>query len=353
MRSRDGLTYRGVNYDTGTDYRPLSTGTLSRRHWNTRLMRSEIRAIKRELHCNSLGVHGTDIDRLVETSTTALDEGLHLWLQPRLFDHPQHEILDHLAETARRAERLRKEYGRINLNVGVEFSIFAPGMIPGDNFLERAESLQQPELAPALYDKLNTFLGQTLSVARSYFNGAITYSSGPWEDVDWSDFDLIGLDYYYPPSFDRAAHVANLRRFRGWNKPIAIVEFGMTTSGASPFIVDWSQSIPQITGPPPANDEQAQADHLIQLLDIFEAENLHAALVFEFIETEYPYSPYPRFDLDRASYGIAKVMRRDYEDPVSPYRWHPKPAFHALARHNGAHGRAGPQSSAAVRRPYG
>jgi hypothetical protein len=51
------LTHRGVNYDVGTNYDP--GGTLTRPVWDLDLVRQEIRAIRDELHCTSLGIYGT------------------------------------------------------------------------------------------------------------------------------------------------------------------------------------------------------------------------------------------------------------------------------------------------------
>jgi hypothetical protein len=57
--------------------------------------------------------------------------GLHVWIQPRLYNGSQAEVLAHLGRTARAAERLRRKYSRVSLNVGVESIIFTPGMVPG------------------------------------------------------------------------------------------------------------------------------------------------------------------------------------------------------------------------------
>ncbi|WP_405889563.1 hypothetical protein OG427_03290 [Streptomyces sp. NBC_00133] len=54
------------------------------------------------------------------------------------------------------------------------------------------------------------------------------------------------------------------------------------------------------------------------------------------ISTDLPHSPIAGFDLDMASYGLVKVIRRDHTDPASAYRWEPKRSIHAVARHNRA-----------------
>ncbi|MGW4801759.1 hypothetical protein ACWEPC_56025 [Nonomuraea sp. NPDC004297] len=129
------LTHKGVNYDVGTNHLP--GGALSRGAWRPDLMRQEIRAIRDDLHADSVAVHGNDLDRLVQTATAALEDGLHVWLQPRLVDAGPCETLDHLARAAEALELLRKEYGEIDLNVGCELSVFSAGVIPGASHRSR------------------------------------------------------------------------------------------------------------------------------------------------------------------------------------------------------------------------
>ncbi|MBP2406954.1 hypothetical protein JO379_006423 [Streptomyces syringium] len=100
-----GLTHRGVCYEVGAGETP-QTG------WSAARMREDLRVIKDELHAGSITVFGDGIDRLAATSREAAERGLHIWLQPRLGDRPEREILDHLAETGRHAERLRRQGAR-------------------------------------------------------------------------------------------------------------------------------------------------------------------------------------------------------------------------------------------------
>src|SRR4030088_2263830 len=95
------LTYRGVVYDTGTQ---ALGEPLARKVWSTERMKGEITAIASGLHANSVSVIGTDIHRLADTATAALERGLHVWIQPRLYDGSQAEVLAHLGRTARAAD---------------------------------------------------------------------------------------------------------------------------------------------------------------------------------------------------------------------------------------------------------
>jgi hypothetical protein len=107
--------------------------------------------------------------------------------------------------------------------------------------------------------------------------------------VDWTGFDLVGLNYYRT-SFNDADYAKNLRDFQRHGKPIVIVEFGCCAfEGAAEMgpaggtIVDWTANPPEIAGPY-RRDDQVQADYLSQQLDVFEAKGVHGAYVFEFIE---------------------------------------------------------------------
>ncbi len=83
--------------------------------------------------------------------------------------------------------------------------------------------------------------------------------------------------------------------------------------------------------------ERTQADHLTNMLSIFESEGLYSASWYSFISPDVPHAPSdPIHDLDTASFGLVKVIRERHNDPASPYRWEPKKSFHALARHNAA-----------------
>lgn len=95
-------------------------------------------------------------------------------------------------------------------------------------------------------------------------------------------------------------------------------------------VIAYPELVPNVPRPV-ARDERVQADHLIDMIDAFEAAGVHAASVYAFIQPDAPHSPDLRQDHDMASYGIVKVIRERFDDPASPYRWEPKAAFHALA----------------------
>lgn len=328
----------GVTYDTGVLHFPDTP--LSRARWSRTLMEQELDAIRHRLRCPSITVFGTDIDRQTATARAALERGMTVYLQPRLYDHPQRDVLDHLAESARRAERLRENGGKVVFAAGCEHILFTPGIVPGANFVERIENLGRlaPEEWPGIRQRLNEFLGAAADVSRTAFNGPVTYGGAHFEPVDWSIFDIVGLDYYPYFSTD-AEYRADLAQYRRWNKPITIMEFGCCTYPGAPErggsgydIVDYTQE-PPVIQPGYPRDERVQAEHIARMLRIFAAEGLPAH-IYTFIAPEAPHSPIRERDLDIASFSLVKVIRERYDDPFSRYRWEPKKAFHALTRHN-------------------
>lgn len=159
--------------------------------------------------------------------------------------------------------------------------------------------------------------------------------------MDWTLFDFVGLDYYASHA-DPAAYRRGLRAYRRWGKPIVICEFGCCAyegadrdPGMGWAIVDHTKPIPELIGNA-VRSERTQAEYLARSLRVFESEGLHAAYVHSFISPDDPHSPEPRYDLDMASYSLVKVVREDFTDPSSGYRWQPKQAFTTVARHYAA-----------------
>jgi hypothetical protein len=333
--ARRGLTYRGVVYEVGEA-------------WDVHRMRRDMRAIRHELHANSVKVTGFGVDRLTAAAAEAAERGLHVWLEPTLGDRPASEILEHLAETGRFAERLRRQGAGVHLSVGCEFVLFVPGIVPGETILERIENLLSGNFDPEqMVLRLHRFTARAAAVGRSVFRGPLTYAAADDEDVDWDLFDIVGLDYY--GYFDRRAdYVRDIRRHKRPGKPLAIMEFGSCTFEGAPQqggmgwnVVDYTKEPPEIRGDL-VRSERTQANYLGSVLDAFESMNLYSALAFTFVSPEAEHHPEPRYDLDMASYAIVKPIRERPGDPESDWHWEPKEAFHTLARAYRKHAPSGP-----------
>lgn len=329
------LTLKGINYDTGTAY---GEGYSSRQDWHPDLMQQEIRVIRTDLHCNTISIYGSDIDRMICAAETALDCGLYVWLQPRLINSSPQQMLAHLSQLAQEAEKLRQQHEHVTLNIGCELSIFMGGLIPGDHFLKRIQWLKRMwwlwMLLPRFNHKLNAHLNEACTIARKHFQGQISYAAGIWETVDWQSFDYIGLNYYREAT-NKSSYVSDLRAFHRFGKPIVITEFGCCSfegadrlGGAGDSIVDYTKDLPKLKGYYQRN-EKIQADYILDLLSIYQQEGIYGAFVFEFTEPSHLHSDDPLEDLDMASYGIVKVSNRPWQ--LGHIQWQPKQAFHEVA----------------------
>jgi hypothetical protein len=330
-----GLGFKGVAYDTGTGF----IGDDSRVLWRTSIMRGEIKAIRERLHANWVSIYGSDVKRMADTATEALRQGLKVSIQPRSFDEPQEAALEKLRQTAVVAERLRRRHGpEVILVIGCEFMLFTPDIVPGANFFERVEYLTKGEFdVRELQRKLLAYTAKGVSVARGNFRGRITYgAASDLEQIDWSLFDIVGLDYYSYHQ-NRADYSKELAPFRRWGKPILILEFGCCTFTGAPELGGMGWEIVDYEVDPPrikdgyVRDEQAQADHLRTMLEIFEAEGFLGASPYTFISPDAPHRTERKYDADIAAFSLCKVIRRRSDDPASPYRWEPKESFAAVS----------------------
>ncbi|APU15540.1 MULTISPECIES: abortive infection protein [Actinoalloteichus] len=349
-RHTDTLSLRGVAYDTGTNF-ATGQGSLSRAVWSRRRMLDEISLISDQLNCNSVTVYGSDLGRLADTASEVAERGLHVRLQPRLVDRPRTEILEHLAEAARLAESLRAQGADIDMTVGAVHLLFTPGLIEGEQYHERMADIyadaEHHLLTPtgtvdfaAAAPRLDEFLAEAHDVVGRAFGGEVGYSAAPFEDVDWRRFDFIGLMYQYVPVFRTPEqHIAELREYRRWGRPVDIAEFGTATYRGAEHKAFFFWDVVERSGPVPTildghvRDEGAQAAYHLRMFDVFEQAGIRAATVSEFIHPTHPHSADPTVDLDMASMALVKTIRTDPADPASDYQVEPKESFHAIADH--------------------
>ncbi|MFJ4578784.1 abortive phage infection protein [Streptomyces echinatus] len=327
-----GPRHHGVVYTVGEGETPGTAFSAAR-------MRGDIRAIRDELHADTVDVTGDGVERLTATAAEAAERGLRVWLQPTLGDAPERDILEHIAETGRFAERLRRHGADVDFSVGCEFWLFVPGIVPGDNVLERIRNLLDGKVDhDAMQRRLDRFTAKAAAVGRSVYHGRLAYAAAQDDQVDWRLFDIVGIDYYsYFPH--KAEYVKELSRYLRWGKPLAITEFGTCAYVGAPQaggmgwdVVDHDKKPEEIKGDL-VRSERTQAAYLTQLLNAFSSVDLYAAMAFEFVTADAPYRPDdPRHDLDMASYSLTRTVKDRPDDPASDWHWEPKEAFHALAR---------------------
>jgi len=351
---------KGVCYDVGRELE----GRSWRPDFRPAEVRRELEIIAGDLHCTAVKIHGAALPRLGWTAQVALERGLETWLAPDLWDHDAEDTLAHIVGAARIAEELRPAYpGRVFLSVAGELCLFMRGIIPGDTVLER---IARPDLggllrAKATQELLNEFLARAATAVRAEFGGPITYCALPTEQVDWTGFDVAGVDLYRDkhsrPHFGRAVQ---LFRNKAGGRPLIIGEFGCCTyqgaadRGGSGFdIIDHGGGQPHVDGDY-VRDETGQAREITECLDIFDAGGADIAFVHTFIQPLSPWNPDPRFDFDLASYSLVKsfasrLSELAEEFPEVPWDttehgtaypdmpWEPKESFRAVAAWNAAH----------------
>ena len=346
------MRLRGVSYDVGR----VLDGMNWRPAFDPAETHRELEIIRDDLHCNAVRICGEDVGRVMTVAADALALGMDVWLSPELRDHDRPETLDYIATAARQAERLHEQWpGRVTLSVGSELTLFMKGFLAGDTFRERLAH-------PALFDQLrsgahdeplNAFLARVTDAVRQVFGGEISCASLTAEHVDWSRFDVVGVDLYREAA-NKGYYTRDLRRYLSYGRPLVIAEFGCCTFRSAADmgpngwqIVDFSTLPPRLNGDY-IRDEGEQAREVADLLATFAEAGVYGTFVFAFVQPLNPYSEDPRYDLDMAAYSLVKSFGSRLGDvasllPEVPWDttrmgtaypgmpWEPKQSFRAVA----------------------
>ncbi|MFI6295553.1 hypothetical protein ACIBEJ_28435 [Nonomuraea sp. NPDC050790] len=301
---------KGINYDTGFLPAPGTRAVFDRE-----TVRHDMRAIAGDLHCAAVRVSGGDPVRLTVAAEEAAAAGLEVYFAPFPVDLSTSEMLDLYAECARRAQALD---GRTILVTGCETSAFGQGFMPGATYSERLEVMADADTAwwenlGPIIRRLDAFLAEAVQTVRKHFDGPVTYASAPWEPVDWTPFDLVGVDAYRA-AYNRETFPEEIRAHARHGKPVVVTEFGTCAYQGAGLLGGMAWQPPADAVP----DEQEQVRYLEDLMDVFEREGVDTALWFTFAG----YSRQGEDDL--GSYGVVRML--------DDTRWEPKAAFHAMAR---------------------
>jgi hypothetical protein len=330
---------RGIHYDVRT---LTIEGTSTRPTLTTEEIERDIADIAHGLHANAIRITGDDVARLAATSEVAARYGLEAWLSPMIPNADPATTLTRIAETARVAEDVRHTGQTSVLVVGCELSVFMAGILPGATHAERFALLSDPtrlvaEVTASGRDPQTSFadfLRTAVATARSAFHGQITYASGMWETVDWSGFDMIGVDAYRDAS-NRAAYSDMLRALARQRQPVVITEFGCATyrGAADAGGLAWTAiergAEPRRLREGIMRDEAAQAQELAGLLATAESSGMDGAFIYTYVMPSYPSSLENSEDLDAASYALVRCWPDG--------RIEPKAAYHAVAQIYGGH----------------
>ncbi|HEX5417927.1 MAG TPA: hypothetical protein VFZ25_19900 [Chloroflexota bacterium] len=328
---------KGISYSTGC----FTAGPIAPEPFDPDLVKRELRIIHDDLHCTAVRVVCGDADRLETASRIAAEAGLEVWFCPFTLDRTTDELLALFADCAERAERLRQQGAEVVFVTGAELTLLAKGFLPGETFNDRLALLTDPprlrEALPRLPAQLNAFLGQAVKVVRERFGGKVTYAAVPYERVDWTPFDFVGVDAYKSREF-ADQYAAAIKSLVAQGKPVAITEFGCTTHrGAADLgargimLVEWDGAGAAHLKGDYVRDEAEQATYLRESLEVFDAAGVDSAFWTIFADTSLPHRDDPREDLDLASFGIVKVLEGRPGGTYPDVPWEPKAAFTALA----------------------
>jgi hypothetical protein len=314
---------KGINYDTG--FRPA--GQDSRPTFDLAQVKKEIQVIASELHCTAVRISGADPERIASAAHCAAEAGLEVWFAPFPCELSPEQTRAVLLDSADRAEELRRTGAAVVLVTGCELSIFGAGFGPGETFAERIPTLFGTGL-PTTIGRVSDYLASVAEAARQRFGGPITYAAGPWEEIDWTPFDIVSVDGYRDASNANVFPYDIERRFRH-GKPVAITEFGCCTyaGAADRGGLGWAIVDPASGGLDGeyTRDEGEQVRYLHDLLGIFDAVGVDSAFWFTFAGFGLPHRDDPRLDLDMASYGVVAILDENGAT------WRPKESLHALA----------------------
>ncbi|TDZ38551.1 hypothetical protein C8035_v004805 [Colletotrichum spinosum] len=186
--------------------------------------------------------------------------------------------------------------------------------------------------------KLNGVLRLFLDVIRPVFHGRVTYSAGSWEQVDWTMFDIVGVDYYRH-SEPEAEYVDGLDKYR-LGKPLFVMEFGCcayegaAARGAGGFALLEGANVDGTgkfaDGVVPTYSETEQADYIETQLRLLADAAVDGAFVYVFSFPTYRAGQGAR-NLDMMSFSLVKTWPEDDERCQRMPPWAPKESFERLA----------------------
>ncbi|MFE9445839.1 hypothetical protein ACFYO2_44595 [Streptomyces sp. NPDC006602] len=349
------MRYRGVVYDVGLKY---TDEGFSVEPFDPALVDHDMRVIATELHANAVRIEGENVGRLLTAGRAAHAAGLAVYFSPWKMNAGIDETRAYLAKAAAAAEQLRSEGADIVFVTSCEYTSFGDGIFPGASWAERSTWLgvqtagaHMPgaSLPDALLEKsakLNKVLRSFAETIRATFGGPLTYSAGT-EAIDWSIFDIVGVDYYRRGETEEE-YVAGLSAYRH-GKPLAVMEVGCCTYEGAAVRGDGGFMILQGVNPDgsgifeggvvPTRSEREQADYAGRQLELLADADVHAVFVFTFSFPAMRTGEGAK-DLDMTSFALVKTF--GHEDPKSKAMppWEPKESFHRVAEFFRSHAAA-------------
>lgn len=333
--------FRGIVYDVGLNF----TGTsYSVEPFNPALVEHDMRTMKEVLHCTAVRIEGEEISRLVTASRIAHKHGLTVFFNPWYMNADAVQLLPYFAEAAEEAEKLKKEGVDIVFVAGCEYPIFNKGIIAGDTLGERLSGLGAvfgagPEEHSRMWAKLNVALKSFVDVIRPKFSGPVTYAATQFEQVDWSIFDIVGVDHYRGAETPEK-YVEELDKYR-LNKPLIVMEVGSCAYVGAAMLGGGGFMVLEGTNPDgtarfkdgivPTRSEAEQAGYVEEQVRLLSNAGVDGVFIYVFSFPLYPVGEGVT-DLDMVSYSLVKTYPEDDPRSKAMPPWAPKEAFYRLAR---------------------
>ena len=155
--------------------------------------------------------------------------------------------------------------------------------------------------------------------------GKDAYASGTWENVDWSQFDFVGVDAYRDAS-NRQGYPATLKTLADHGLPVLVTEFGCAAYRGAAEAGGLAWTAVERTSRPPRlragieRDEAEQATEVGGLLALMETAGLEGAFIYTYIAPTYTSNTDPAYDLDTASYSLVRSWPDGRTEQKAVYR---------------------------------
>lgn len=342
------MKYCGVVYDVGLKF---DDSGFSVEPYDENLVKHDLSVIANQLHANAVRIEGEELHRLVSAAKAAHANGLTVFLNPWKMNAGIDETHSYFQDAAQAAEQLRIDGVKLVLVAGCEYSIFSKGVFPGDSFIERVRwfgsQLQEgdhsmtniPKSVSDKMPKLNEVLQSFANTIRQFYRGTLTYSAGTWETVDWSIFDIVGIDYYRRGE-TADEYASGLQRYR-FEKPVVVMEVGCCAYTGAAIRGDGGFMLLEGVNPDgtgnfqngvvPTRNEQEQADYLSTQLEILSKSDVHAVFVYVFSFPALRFGEAAK-DLDMMSFSLVRTFpQSDSRSKLMP-PWATKESFRQVAR---------------------
>lgn len=346
LAGQEKAMMRGVVYDVGLMF---GGKNLSMADFDERQVEYDMDVIAHILRCNAVRIEGESLERLQTATLLAHKAGLQVFFNPWKHEATAEETIQYMTEAARMAEGLRQKGVSLTFVAGCEYTLFSKGAFPGDTFDDRMgwlmnlgqtatsqeDAMRQIQEASG---RLNKILAKMCQAIRKEYHGLLTYSSGSWEMVDWSLFDIVGVDYYRNGE-TAEDYVKGLDRYKAVGKPMICMEVGCCAyEGAAPRGgfgfgilkgVDADGNAIWEGGVKPKRSEREQADYVEEQVRLLHDAGLGGVFIYVF---RYPIYPYRKegLDQDMISYSLVKSFPADDARSRQFPCWRPKEAFYRL-----------------------